>query len=404
LSGVVHVIGEPIVMQGAAEAMGESAFDGPVHLVNAEIERIADSISSNALMEAIDKGASDYEAIRKKARAVLQNRDRIIEPYLPKGVASVEEALLQGHRHTARLVEDIHDMVDAVEAFVPGREIDFRLPNGDQVKAIITHLGRSWGADHLVGSYHVGIAIPGETEIFRYNLRNLLGTQPVMKLDDKGKPTGLNVRPGLEGPDYEKILARFDDTTARKRVPAKMLMTNIFHSVRMAAQSRLGQLVSFIDVDGRRHRGVLINRNAEKRLERVSVRLGSRELINHALIEAKVECNSSDYASKNSIIISPQFDGTYHLRLPPIPANAGRRGKAKSPAYMELMARTTEIAPKLHRIKLRNDEELLEALEIVMDPAWNGVQGFYVAHKNMHRLNLNDFEESQSLKMAGGMS
>jgi hypothetical protein len=303
------------------------------------------------------------------------------------------------------MVEDIHDLVDAVEAFVPGREIDFRLSNGDLVKGIITDLAMTWGtATHLIGNYNIGIAVPGETEIYRYSLRSLLATQPVMKLDDKGKPTGLNVRPGLEGPDYEKILARFDDTTARKRVPAKMLMTNIFHSVRMAAQSRLGQLVSFIDVDGRRHRGVLINRNAEKRLERVSVRLGSRDLINHALIEAKVECNSSDYASKNSIIISPQFDGTYHLRLPPIPANAGRRGKAKSPAYMELMARTTEIAPKLHRIKLRNDEELLEALEIVMDPAWNGVQGFYVAHKNMHRLNLNDFEESQSLKMAGGMS
>jgi hypothetical protein len=404
LAGVVHIIGQPVVMQGATEAMAQSAFDGPVHLVNAEIERVADAVSSEQVMSAIDKGSAEYETIRRRTREILQRRDRIIEPYLPSGVASVEEALLQGQKFVANMVSEIHGLAEATDAFVPGREIDFRLPNDDKVKAIIVELAQTPGTTgHLLSSYWVTVAVPGETNFFRYSMKTLLASQPVHHLDKEGKPTGLNVRPGLEGEDYEKILARFDDTTARRRVPAKLLTTNIFHSVRMAAQSRLGQLVSFIDVEGRRHRGVLINRSAEKRLERVSVRLGSKELILHALTQAKVECNSSDYASKNSIIISPQQDGSYYLRLPPVPANAARRGNAKSPAYMALLEQTEEVQPKLNRIKVRDSDHLEEVLDIVMDPTWNGVQGFYVAHKNMGKLNLREFEEQNTMQMAGGM-
>ncbi len=404
LPGVVHIVGEPAVMQGAAEAFAQTAFDGPVHLVNAQVERIADAVSAEAVMSAIDEGSAEYETLRRQVRQVLQNRDRIIEPYLPQGVISVEEALLQGHKYVGGLVEDIHDLGQAFEAFAPGREIDFRLPNDDKVSAIIVNMTQSAGAGtHRLSSYWITVAVPGETNFFRYSLATMLVSQPVYSLDKDGKRMGLNVRPGLEGDDYEKILARFDDTQARRRVPAKLLTTNIFHAVRMAAQSRLGQLVSFVDVDGRRHRGVLINRNAEKRLERVSVRLASKEMVMHALVNAKVECNSSDTASKNSIIITPAPDGGYYLRLPPVPANAARRGKAKSPAYMALLEQTEEVQAKLHRIKLRDDDQLAEALDIVMDPAWNGVQGFYVAHKNAHKLNLNDFEEQEAMRMAGGM-
>lgn len=402
LPGVVHVVGQPRVLQGSSDAVAESAFDGPVHLVDVDIERIADPINSEDVMAAIDKSSGEYDTIRRKVRSVLQNRDRVIEPYLPRGVISVEEALLQGHRGVSELVSSIHDTAEAVEAFVPGREIDFRLPNDDVVKAIIAGVHVTNGAEHLMSSYRVTIAVPGETDFFTYNLTTMIDRQPIYHINKEGKKEGLNVRPGLEGSDYEKVLARFDDATARKRVPARLLTTNIFHAVRMAAQSRLGQLVSYVDVEGRRQRGVLLSKAAEKRLDRVSVRLSSKEVILHALINARVECNSSDYASKSSIIITPTGTGEFYLRLPAPPENK-RRSRAKSPAYMALYERTEEVAAKLHRIRLRNEDELRDAIEIIMDPAWNGVKSFYVSAKHLDRLNLQDFEEESGFKMAGGM-
>lgn len=404
LPGVVHVIGQPRVLQGAADAVAVSAFDGPVHLVNVEIERIADPISSEEVMTAVDDGSSEYSAVRRRVHSVLANRDRHIQPYLPRGAASVEDALLQGNANIHWLVKSMGDLSDAVEALVPGREVDYIIGQDEKVQAIITGIRMNSSAAHLMSSYQITVAVPGETKFLTSNLTSFVQEQPIYHVTDDGKKNGFNVRPGLEGNDYEKIIAKFDDATARKRIPAKLLTTNIFHAVRMATQSRLGQLVSYVDVEGRRHRGVIVNtKNAEKRLERISIRLNSREVIWHALTVAHVECNSADFGSKNSIIITPTGTGEYFLRLPPPPDAGKRRVKPKSPAYQALYEQTEEVGAKLHRIRLRNKDELEAALDVVMDPDWGGVNAFYVSAKHRKLLNIPENENEMEYKIAGGM-
>ncbi len=255
LAGVVHVQKKRL-FEGSEDSDRESAFDGPLHLLDVNIERIADPISSDSVVEVIDANSASYNDCKRLIRNVLKNMDRYLRPYLPKSAGTVTEALAAGHAGISSLVDGVNRLYDVIEAFAPGRQIDFVMSDGEKVKAVIAAVKGHEGWEHLPGSYFVTLAVPGETNFMRFSLQSLAREQPIFKLDETGKPTAALSYPGLEGPEYDKVLASFDEATARKMIPAKILATNLYSAVRVAAQHGIGQLVSYIDTDGNRQRGV----------------------------------------------------------------------------------------------------------------------------------------------------
>ena len=48
----------------------------------------------------------------------------------------------------------------------PGRQIDFVMPDGEKVKAIVTRVEGYPGFEHLASSYSVTLAVPGEVQFY----------------------------------------------------------------------------------------------------------------------------------------------------------------------------------------------------------------------------------------------
>src|SRR5690606_32086081 len=103
---------------------------------------------------------------------------------------------------------------------------------------------------------------------------------------------------GLEGADYDAVLERFEKAVAVKHTPARILTTNLFRAVRLATQHNLGSLVSFVDQDGIRHRGVLVKKGFERKLGSLSLRVDGIEATFRALADMHAEVTSSPTGSK----------------------------------------------------------------------------------------------------------
>ena len=87
---------------------------------------------------------------------------------------------------------------------------------------------------------------------------------------------GSSILLSANGPNFGSmfvILDSFDKASKKRLQNASFLVGNVFRAVRYATQFRLGSLVSFVDHNGFRHRGVLINRQAEKKLNSIAVRV-----------------------------------------------------------------------------------------------------------------------------------
>lgn len=398
IAGIVHVKDKRL-FEGSESSSAESSFDGPLHLLDVNIERVADPISSHAVMEMVDGNMASYNDCQTLIKNVLKNIDHYLQPYLPKSASSVEDAVASGHASTIAIVENIYRLREVVEALSPGRQIDFRMPDGESVKAVVAAMIGNPGWEHLSSSYFVTLAIPGEVNFMRYSLNSLIREQPILKYDEQKKPVGVVSYPGLEGSEYEKILTSFDEAKGRRMTPAKILSTNLYSAVRVAAQHGIGQLVSYVDENGRRQRGVLVNKNAEKKLEKASIRLEDPKLIRYALIGANVEINSSPYGTRNSVIITPNQVGGWLLRLPE-PKKIRGAVVWPSDAYRALYNQTAQINANLNRIVLQNEDELENALAVIADA---GFKTMYVAAKHRDKIVANDDVNIPSARRAGGM-
>lgn len=398
ISGVVHVVKQRL-FEGSEDAVTESAFDGPLHLVDVDIERIADPITADQVIDMIDSSVADHNECLKMVKEAMKHRETYLRPYLPRNAASVEDAVLAGNATVINMVNNMHDLHEAIEGMKPGRQIDFVMPDGEKVKAIVTKVTGYPGFEHLASSYSVTLAVPGEIQFIRHSMTSLIKEQPIFERDENKKTIRFLSEPGLEGADYENILSSFDQATGRRRVPAKILTTNLYSAVRVAAQFNIGQLVSYVDVDGKRHRGVLISKAAEKKLEKASIRVEGNKAIRYALVNASVELNSSPYGTKNSVIITPLGHSNFHVRVPE-PKKVAGVVKWPTAAYRDLFERMEKI-DKLERVLVKSVDDLDNVLAILADAG--AIKSMYASAK--HRDRLKAFEEDQQpeMKMAGGM-
>lgn len=398
ISGVVHVVKQRL-FEGSEDTVIETAFDGPLHLVDVDIERVADPITADQVIDMIDSSVGDHNECLKMIKEAMKHRETYLRPYLPRNAASVEDAVLAGNATVINMVNNMYDLHEAIEGMKPGRQIDFVMPDGEKVKAIVTKITGYPGFEHLASSYSVTLAVPGEIQFIRHSMTSLIREQPIFERDENKKTIRFLSEPGLEGADYEKILLSFDQATGRRRVPAKILTTNLYSAVRVAAQFNIGQLVSYVDVDGKRQRGVLISKSAEKKLEKASIRVEGKKAIRYALVDVSVELNSSPYGTKNSVIITPLTKTSFHVRVPE-PKKVGGVVKWPSAAYRDLFERVQKV-DKLERVVVQSIDDLDNVLSILAEAGV--IKSMYASAKHRDRLKAFDEDQQPEMKMAGGM-
>lgn len=329
------------LFEGSIDNGANSAFEAPMFLMEALVEREVEPMRSEVVVEALESATPRYERILGAVNEVVRNRDRYLAHYLQDGHMSVDDAIARGDTKIASMAKDIAHLKLAIDAFMPGRQITFVNADGVAEKAIIASVEAPWeGSEHLIASYRMKIAIPGTEKMKEYGVETVLRNTGVSSFDKEGKLV-ISTSDGLLGNDYEKVLDSFDKASRKKLQNASFLVGNVFRAVRFATQFRLGSLVSFVDEKGNRHRGVLINRQAENKLKQIAVRVEGIDAAAKALA-MNIEINSSPTGTGRNLVITPLNDGTFAVRLPEPPQ---RRNVKQWPSdgYRELYE--TMIAP-----------------------------------------------------------
>lgn len=303
------------LFEGSIDNGANSAFESPMYLMEALVEREVDPMRSEVVVEALETSTPRYERILGAVNEVVRNRDRYLAHYLQDGHLSVDDAIARGDSKIASMAKDIAHLKLAIDAFMPGRQITFVNADGVAEKAIIASLEAPWqGSEHLIASYRMKIAIPGTEKMKEYGVETVLRNNGVSSFDKDGNLV-ISTSDGLLGNDYEKVLDSFDKASRKKLQNASFLVGNVFRAVRYATQYRLGSLVSFVDEKGFRHRGVLINRQAENKLKQIAVRVEGIDAAARALA-MNIEINSSPTGTGRNLVITPLNDGTFAVRLP----------------------------------------------------------------------------------------
>jgi hypothetical protein len=338
--GTVHIKNSKL-FEGSIDSGANSAFEAPMYLMNSIVERDVEPMRSEALLEVLETAAPRYESIVTGLKEVLRNRDRYLEHYLKDGHVSVDDAVAKGDPRISGMIKDLEHLEMALAAFEPGRQISFVNADGDAKRAIIASIETPWeGMEHLMSSYRMKIAIPGSEKIKEYGLETVLRNPGVTSFTKEGK-LEINTKAGLDGDAYETILDEFDNAKAKELTSSTFLVGNVFRAVRYATQFKLGSLVSFIDSTGRRHRGVHINKQAERKLSQIAVRVEDFEMIRKALMSS-IEVNSSPTGTGRNLVITPLGGDTWSIRLPEPYA---RRGVKQWPSEDYRMLFETMVAP-----------------------------------------------------------
>ena len=332
------------LFEGSIDTGANSAFEAPMFLMEALVEREVEPMRSEVVVEALESATPRYERIVSAVNEVVRNRDRYLSHYLQDGHMSVDDAIARGDTKIASMAKDIAHLKLAIDAFQPGRQLNFVNADGVSEKAVIASIEAPWeGSEHLIASYRMKIAIPGTEKMKEYGVETVLRNNGVKSFDKDGNLV-ISTTEGLLGNDYEKVLDSFDKASRKKLQNASFLVGNVFRAVRFATQFRLGSLVSFVDEKGNRHRGVLINRQAENKLKQIAVRVEGIDAAAKALA-MNIEINSSPTGATGAgrnLVITPLNDGTFAVRLPEPPQ---RRNVKQWPSdgYRELYE--TMIAP-----------------------------------------------------------
>lgn len=382
------------LFEGSIDNGANSAFESPMYLMEALVEREVEPMRSEVVVEALDVSTPRYDRILGAVNEVVRNRDRYLAHYLQDGHVSVDDAIARGDTKIASMAKDVAHLKMAIDAFMPGRQITFVNADGVAEKAIIASVEAPWeGSEHLIASYRMKIAIPGTEKLKEYGVETVLRNNGVSSFDKEGNLV-IATSDGLLGNDYEKILESFDNASRKKLQKATFLVGNVFRAVRYATQYRLGSLVSFVDEKGFRHRGVLINRQAENKLKQIAVRVEGIDAAAKALA-LNIEINSSPTGTGRNLVITPHNDGTYSVRLPE-PYTRRNVKQWPSDGYRELyetmiapdvdldameaknMSKTKIKQASVPRAIVRAGRQLENVLQIVSQAGYNT---FFVAPK-----------------------
>lgn len=377
VEGVVH-LGESKLFEGAVSGSEDNSFDGPVYLQEARIERIVPAINSEIVLDAVSEGSKNLAAVNQAASNLARHADEYLETYLSGTAQNVDEALAKGDARIEAIRQKITDLSVALPHLAPGRGIKVETEDGISEDAIVTQVHvPARGFEHIPQQYRVEVAIPGQTKLKTLFVNTLLNMKGVSSRTEEGELV-VNSNTGLEGDDYDKVLDRFDAATSRRSVQAKFLTSNTFRASRIATKHKIGSLVSFVDTEGVRHKGVMVKKGQEKNLSYLSKRVDGAEMV-FSVLTGGIDRVVSNPASGRSAISFRRTGPKEWVMDLPRPTRRGEKTFWKSVEYQEMHASGAINERGASTQRLTGDAELRNALRILEDA---GYSTFYTDTKD----------------------
>jgi len=389
MDGIVH-IRESRVFEHGASGGSNTIFDGAMHLTNVMVERVVDPIRADAVVEAVEKGTAAFSQVTAAVSCLKQHREQFIQPYLPKTVRTVPEAIARGVSKVVAVNDTISMLIDVLPQLVPGRALSLPFLENDATAIITSVSTPKDGYEHVPSLYWIDVASPGSTSISRFNLTGILHSKEIVSKTAEGN-FAVKVSEGLEGNDYDRVLDEFETAVARKMSPAVILTSNIFKAVRLATQHKLGRLVSFVDSNGVRNRGVLVNKASEKALNMISLRVDGVDAAMTMLSELRGEITSSPGSSDRAIIITPIGDDNWTIRIPESRRKRGGDIQWPSAGYKALYDAGEKDAKGRSRQTIPSREALRAILETLFE---TGLVSFYASSKYRNQFKRAEPEPS----------
>lgn len=369
VEGIVHM-GESKLFEGAISGSDDNSFDGALYLQEGRVERVVPSISSEQVLDAVSEGSKHLSAVNQAASNLSRNRDVYLETYLSGGSQNVEEALARGDKRVEDIRQKMDDLSTALPSLAPGRGLKITNPDGLLEDAIVTRVHvPDRGFEHIPQQYRVELAIPGETKLKTYFVNTLLKMSGVSERTEEGNLV-LHSTDGLEGDDYDRVLDAFDNATSKRSTRAQFLTSNIFRASRIATKHKVGSLVSFVDADGVRHKGVMVKRDFEKKLSYLSKRIDSAEGALAALSGGVSRITTNPATGRAAITVRSVGPNEWVLSLPR-PTRRGEKTFWRSDDYREMHGAGVIDERGISTRRIKGDQDLRRSLAILEQAGYN---------------------------------
>lgn len=330
MPGVVHVTTTNI-FQGAEVEHPDSVFQEPLYISDVAVVRKVDPMRKDAVIDAIQAGLTAASAARGEAIAehLVENRDSILESYLPDGIPTVRDGLATNNRMLVEQNQRLQRLAETLRQVRPGCEITFTSNDDDKpAQAIVTAVRHApIGFEHVASLHAVEFVRPGDVQPHTMKFKTLM-EDPLFKVD-----------PGLEGADYDTIMRRFDDAMVSKVTSARILTGNIFLGMKLAVEHGLGTLVTYERNDGTKHRGILVARRF-RNMDMLPVELDGPDMAAAAFREEKADLRSSPDLGKGGISLTRLKTGGIQIELPS-PQSRKYGFAHEHPEIRELVKRST---------------------------------------------------------------
>jgi hypothetical protein len=330
MAGVIHVVKTNIFL-GAEVEHPDSVFQEPLYISDVAVVRKVDPMRKDAVIDAIQAGLTAASAARGEAIAdhLSENRDSILESYLPDGIPTVRDGIAMNNRALLEQNRRLEKLATTLRQIRPGSEITFTSNDEDKPsRAIVTTVRHApIGFEHVASLHAVEFVRPGDVQPHTMKFKTLMD-DPLFKVD-----------PGLEGSDYDSIMRRFDDAMVSKVDSARILTGNIFLGMKLAVEHGLGTLVTYERNDGTKHRGILVAKKF-RNMDMLPVELTDPDIATAVFREEKADLRSSSDLGKGGISLTRLKTGGIQLELPS-PQSRKYGFIHENPEIRELVKRST---------------------------------------------------------------
>ena len=373
IDGIVHLGAAKPFFEKSTNAKSTSCFDELLYLQEAKVERVVNAIDSNTIIEAVSSGSEQMSPVNRCIEILTEKQNLYLESYLPTNACNIEQAVSAKNQKILETQQRMTELCTTLKHISPGRIIQIITPYEEKVDAIITSISvpRS-GFEHFLNQYRVKLAIPGEVKLKSYHISTLLKMPTVSQRSENGDFKIIS-KPGLEGEDYDKILRTFDESVSTQYRRVRILTSNVFKATRIATKYGLGSLVSFVNSNGIRDKGVLVRKDFEKKLKHLPKQLIGKSKVFDALTSKKIRVDTKPERDKFGVTIIPISESGWKLHLPR-PQRRGGYILWKSEEYKHLFSIGMKNKSGISTQEIESAEQLYEILTILEDI---GVSTFY---------------------------
>ena len=310
IDGIVHLGESKPFFEKSTIKKSVSCFDELLYLREAQVERVVKAIDSDAVIEAVSNGSEQMSPVRRCIDILTEKQDLYLEADLPAKTNSIDQTVSTRNLKILDSQKRMAELCYTLQNISPGRTIEIITPEEEKVEAVISSISvPKTGFEHFLNQYRVKLAIPGEVKLKSYHISTLLKMSTVSRRNENGDFEVIS-KPGLEGDDYEEILRMFDESTSIRFRKAKLLTSNVFKATRIASKYGLGSLVSFVDNNGIRNKGVLVRKDFEKKLKYLPEQLTGKSEVFDALKSRNVRVDTKPERDRFGVSILPRAEST----------------------------------------------------------------------------------------------